>query len=109
MGSIRYGAQMNKIQPFGPSQVPELQQTRKAKPLTQDPEKAAEQFESMLVKQMMDSMWSTVPKEGLLSGSNEESMYRDMLNEAIANSIAQGKGIGVKDVILKDIRRLSKG
>ncbi len=100
---------MNKIQPFGPSQASELQQTRKPKPLAQDPEKAAEQFESMLVKQMMDSMWSAVPKEGLLSGSNEESMYRDMLNEAVANSIAQGKGIGVKDVILKDIKRLSKG
>jgi Rod binding domain-containing protein len=62
----------------------------------------------MLVKQMIDSMWSTVPKEGVLSGSREEELYRDMLNEAIANSIAEGKGMGIKDVILKDINKLSK-
>jgi Rod binding domain-containing protein len=57
---------------------------------------------------MIDSMWRTVPKEGLLSGSQEEDMYRDMLNEALAESISQGKGIGVKDVIFKDINKVSK-
>ncbi len=99
---------MNKINSVNPSQVVELQQVQKPKPLSQNPEKVAEQFESMLVKQMMDSMWSTVPKEGLVSGSHEESMYRDMLNEALANSISEGRGIGVKEVILKDIQKLSK-
>jgi flagellar protein FlgJ len=99
---------MNKIRPFDPSHGVELQKVQKPKPLSQDPEKAAEQFESMLVKQMMDSMWSTVPKDGLLSGSNEESMYRDMLNEALSSSIAQGRGMGIKEVILKDINKLSK-
>jgi Rod binding domain-containing protein len=31
-----------------------------------------------------------------------------MLNEALANSISEGKGMGVKDVILKDINKFSK-
>jgi Rod binding domain-containing protein len=53
-------------------------------------------------------MWSTVPQEGLLSGSHEEGLYRDMLNEALANSISEGRGIGIKDVILKDIKKYSK-
>ena len=53
-------------------------------------------------------MWATVPQGQLLSGSHEETMYRDMLNEAVADSIAQGKGIGVKDVILKDLNGLDK-
>lgn len=57
---------------------------------------------------MIDSMWSSVPKDGLLSGSNEEEMYRDMLNQALASSISEGRGIGVKEVILKDINRLTK-
>lgn len=77
-------------------------------PLTQKPEEVARQFEGLLLKQMIDSMWSTVPKGGVISGSNEETMYRDMLNDALATSISEGKGIGVKDVILKDLNRLSK-
>jgi Rod binding domain-containing protein len=80
----------------------------KSIPLTQQPEEVAKQFEGMLLKQMIDSMWSTVPKNGLLSGSQEEDMYRDMLNEALATSISEGKGIGVKDIILKDINKVSK-
>jgi flagellar protein FlgJ len=77
-------------------------------PVAQQPEVAAQQFEALLVQQMLESMWSTVPQNGLLSGSNEEAMYRDMLNEALASSISEGKGLGVKDVILKDFNKLNK-
>jgi Rod binding domain-containing protein len=53
-------------------------------------------------------MWSTVPKGGIVSGSNEESLYRDMFNEALSNSISEGRGIGIKDVILKDFNKINK-
>lgn len=99
---------MNKMKPLESVATPDLRAAQKPVPATKDPQLAAQQFEALLVKQMIDSMWSTVPKKGLLSGSNEESMYRDMLNEALANSISEGRGIGVKDVILKDINKLSK-
>ncbi|MEY4701567.1 MAG: flagellar rod assembly protein/muramidase FlgJ [Pseudomonadota bacterium] len=99
---------MNKIKPLENVAAPDLRGAQKPIPAAKNPELAAQQFEAMLVKQMIDSMWSTVPKKGVLTGSNEESMYRDMLNEALANSISEGKGIGVKDVILKDINKFSK-
>jgi Rod binding domain-containing protein len=99
---------MNKIKPLESVAAPDLRGAQKPTPDTKNPELAARQFEAMLVKQMIDSMWSTVPKKGVLTGSNEESMYRDMLNEALANSISEGKGMGVKDVILKDINKFSK-
>ena len=57
---------------------------------------------------MLKSMWSTVPKNGVLTGSYEEGMYRDLFNEALAQSISEGQGIGIKEVILKDINALSK-
>jgi Rod binding domain-containing protein len=84
---------------LGPAKLPE----------TQDPVKAAEQFEALLTHEMLKSMWNTVPKGELISGSSEEQTYKDMLNEALANSIAEGRGIGIKEVILKDINRLAKG
>lgn len=77
-------------------------------PASKDPKQAAQQFEALLLQEMLKSMWSTVPQGELLSGSHEEKMYRDMLNEAVADSISKGKGIGIKDVILKDLSGLAK-
>jgi flagellar protein FlgJ len=83
---------------LGPAKLPE----------TKDPAAAAEQFEALLVHEMLKSMWQTVPKGELLSGSSEEQTYRDMLNEALASSISEGRGIGIKDVILNDINSMQK-
>ena len=80
----------------------------KLKPSLNDPAQAAEQFEALILQEMMKSMWRTVPDGGILSGSNEEATYRDMLNEAVAQSIASGKGVGIKDMISKDINKLEK-
>lgn len=95
----------------GLSKLPSLTDVKvpeKPLPLTQDAKAAAQQFEGMLVQEMLKSMWSTVPQKGLLSGSYEEGMYRDLFNEALAKSISEGQGMGIKDIILKDLNTLSK-
>jgi flagellar protein FlgJ len=99
---------MDAIKSLDLSVLQRVAEPKKATPASQDPVKASEQFEGMLVKQLLDSMWQTVPKGELLSGSQEEGLYRDMLNEAVATSISEGRGIGVKEVILRDINKLSK-
>ncbi len=66
-------------------------------------ETAATQFESLLLNQMIKSMWTTVPEEGLLSGSREEALYRDMFNQALSDDIAKSQSIGIKDVILREL------
>jgi flagellar protein FlgJ len=71
-------------------------------------EKAATQFEALLLHQMLKEMWNSVPKDGLLSGSHEEEMYRDMLNEGIANEIAEKQSIGIKDVLVRDMKKFEK-
>lgn len=70
--------------------------------------KAAEQFEALLLQQMMGAMWQTVPKGGLLTGGNEERYYRDMLSEALANNVSKGQGIGIKDVVLREFKKQDK-
>ncbi len=67
-------------------------------------EKAGQEFEALLINQMMKSMWSAIPNNGMLSGSREEEYYRDMLNEAIAKDVSEGQGIGIKQVILKELK-----
>ena len=69
---------------------------------------AARQFEALLLHQMMQSMWRTVPGEGLLSGSREEELYRDMLNETLATNISQGNGIGIRNIVARDMKKYDK-
>ena len=75
---------------------------------SKDVKQAATQFEAMLVQQMMNSMWETVPDGGMFGGSQEAGIYRDMLTQAFAEQIANGQGIGIKQVIEGDINRLDK-
>lgn len=66
---------------------------------------AAEQFEAVFLQQMVDSMWKSLPNEGLLSGSNEEALYRDMFNQALSEEMAKSQSFGIKDVILQEMEK----
>ena len=67
-------------------------------------EKAAKDFEALLVNQMLKSMWSSVPKDGLMTGGREEEFFRDMLNEALSDSLATNQSMGIKDIVLKEFK-----
>ncbi len=72
--------------------------------------KAATQFEALLLHQMLNEMWKSVPKDSLFDdGGHEQEMYRDMLNEGIANDIAEKQSIGIRDAVIRDMqKRLNK-
>jgi flagellar protein FlgJ len=70
--------------------------------------KAATQFEALLLQQMLQAMWSTIPKDGAFAPSRDEETYREMLHQGIANDIAEGQGIGIKAVILKELETKSQ-
>jgi flagellar protein FlgJ len=84
---------------------PEMSLKKSGKDSPEAIKKAATQFEALLLGQMLNSMWATVPKSEL-TGSKEEEMYRDMLNQAMAEDIADKQSIGVRDVIAKDISKI---
>lgn len=70
----------------------------------EEADKASRQFEALLLHQMMKAMWSTVNHTGLFGeDSNQAQIYQDMLNQAIADSISEGSGIGVGDVIKTEL------
>ncbi|MFM1848346.1 MAG: hypothetical protein RL417_1820 [Pseudomonadota bacterium] len=68
-------------------------------------ERASTDFEALLLQQMLQSMWSTVPQNGMLTGSREETLYRDMLNEQLAQSMAGSQSLGIKDMIAREMRK----
>lgn len=69
-------------------------------------DKAAGGFEALLLHQMMKSMWATVDTSGLLGeDSNQAQFFRDMFNEAVADNIAKGRGIGIKSFVGKELAK----
>ena len=75
-------------------------------PSEKEIDKATTGFEALLLHEMMQAMWETVEPTGLLGeDSNQAQIYRDMLNQAVADSIASGRGIGVKQMIKQEILR----
>ena len=67
-------------------------------------EEASSGFEALLLHHMLKAMWSTVETSGMFGeDSNQSQIYRDMLNQAIADSVAEGRGIGVKEFIARQL------
>jgi len=66
---------------------------------------AAKQFETVFMSMVLKSMRDTVPKDGLMSGGSEEQMFQGMLDQQFAQSMADGKGAGLADLIVQQLSR----
>ena len=74
-----------------------------------DLEKATSGFESLLLNEMLKSMWESVETTGLMGeDSNEAHIYRDMFNQAIADTSAKGRGMGIKSYLKGEILKTQK-
>ena len=62
----------------------------------------AQQFESIFVGMMVQSMRDAVPK-GDLFGSDQMEAYQDMFDKQLALDLANGGGLGLADVIERQI------
>ena len=68
--------------------------------------KAAEAFESYFIQIMFREMRrTTFDEQGLFPRSNAERIFTDMLDEEIAKSAASGRGIGLADMIYRQMTR----
>jgi flagellar protein FlgJ len=65
----------------------------------------ARQFESIFTKMMLDSMRSASFGDPMF-GSDQADMYRDMMDDQMAVQLSSGRGIGLADML---IRQLSNG
>jgi flagellar protein FlgJ len=65
----------------------------------------ARQFESIFTKMMLDSMRSASFGDPMF-GSDQADMYQDMMDDQLAVQLTSGRGIGLADML---IRQLSQG
>jgi Rod binding domain-containing protein len=68
----------------------------------------AEAFEAMFLTQMLGHMTSGIPVDPAFGGGPGEKAFRSMLNDEYAKSIAKQGGVGIADVIYREILRLQE-
>jgi len=69
---------------------------------------AARQFESVFVQMMLKAMRDTVPEGGLFD-SEQSDFYEGMFDQQISLNIANGKGIGLAEVIERQMSGMQGG
>ena len=69
---------------------------------------ASEQFESVFLLQMLNSMYAGMSTEGPFGGGQTEAMFRSMLNEEIANEISKSGGIGIGASVYRELLQLQE-
>ena len=57
------------------------------------------EFEAIFLKQMLNAMRKTVPKDGLLDGGTAQDVFEDMLYDEYAKTMARNAGFGLADTV----------
>ena len=60
-------------------------------------------FETLFIKQMLNSMKKTVNKSGLLDGGMGQEIFEDMLYDEYAKKIASTAGLGISDMMFNQL------
>ena len=68
----------------------------------------AKQYESLFARMMIKSMRDAVGKDPLF-GSDQEQSYQEMYDDQLSMEITKGKGLGLADMLVRQMQRLSGG
>jgi len=69
-------------------------------------EQVAQDFESLFVNQLLKRFDETVDHEdNIMYGGHAEDMFRGMLNDEIAKTVAKGGGVGIASMVREEIIR----
>jgi flagellar protein FlgJ len=81
---------------------PTPQQTQEADALR----RAAEEFESVFLSEMLGPMFEGIDTEGLGGGGMGEQIFRPMLIERYAEAIGRAGGVGIADSVVREFMRM---
>jgi len=71
---------------------------------------ACQEFEAMLMQNMLKGMRATIPESGLLDKDASHDMYADLIDVQVARGIAgQHGGMGIADALYRQLQKLEAG
>ncbi len=65
----------------------------------------SEDFEALMINQMLKEMRKTVDKSGLADGGMAERIFEDMLYDEYAKEFSKTKTFGLADIIYNQMER----
>ena len=69
----------------------------------QEIKRAVQEFEAIFIAMLFKQMQNTVPEDGYCSGDSGTRLYREMMYEELAQSLARAGGIGLGEKLYKDL------
>jgi flagellar protein FlgJ len=80
------------------------ERSKAGKQLTQEEiTKVGQQFESVLLHQLLTTMRRSVPESGLFPNNSADAMYKDLFDQHIAEEIARSGQSGLAQAIVEEI------
>ena len=86
-----------------------LQAANGTTPRSKDLDKAAKQFESMFITQMLSNMTAGMEVDEAFGGGSGEQMFRGMLNEQYGNAMAKTGMTGIAPAVKAELLKLQEG
>lgn len=68
--------------------------------------KAAEDFESVFVSQMMEPMFQGLKTDGMFGGGQGEQVFRSLMIQEVGKEISKAGGIGISDAVYGEMLRM---
>ena len=66
-------------------------------------EDVAADFEAMLLSLLLQQMRKTIPKSGLLGEEAGCEVYQELMDQALAEEISEGRGLGLREMLIRSL------
>ena len=79
---------------------------KSAEPKTKEEQKiwkSAQDFEAFFLSQLFSQMRKTVPKNDLFGNKKREELFQGLLDEEVCKNLAKGKGLGLAEMLYKQL------
>jgi len=70
--------------------------------------KAAEEFESQFMSQMLTQMWQGISTDGYFGGGNGEEMFRGLMLNEYGKQIAKTGGLGIANMVQETMLKMQE-
>ncbi len=71
-------------------------------------DKTAQDFEAMVLSQMLQPMFEGTETEAPFGGGHAEKMWRSVMIDEMAKEISRGGGIGIADTVKREMLKMQE-
>ncbi len=71
-------------------------------------QKAAQDFEAVMLNMVIKAMWKTIPESGLFEKNSSTQIYEGLMHSALSEEMARNGGMGIAKVLYQQLSREQK-